>query len=176
MKFWKSGLVACAMAILAVACDGPNAGGDPASEASPFRASQQPLSGNTVLILSTTVSSGMSSPEAVSATLAGFSVEVATPAQWAAKTVAQFASYRAIVMGDPTCGYPSTPLTAAVANNSVWGSVIDGNVILIGTDPVFHFLVGGLAHGGIHSLRQQLPLPPLTAPGQDGLAGPQRGP
>jgi uncharacterized repeat protein (TIGR01451 family) len=92
-----------------------------------------------VLILDSTVTGGSSSPEAQAATAAGFGVDVVTPTQWAAMTQAQFASYRAIVFGDPTCTSTSTgPLAAAEANRTTWSPVVDGNIVVIGTDPAYH--------------------------------------
>ena len=104
-------------------------------------------SAGTVLILSTSVTGGASSREAQAATAAGHSVEIATPAQWAAKTAADFATYAALILGDPTCGgyggVTAPYITAAEANRTVWSPVIDGNVVVIGTDEVFHHFQGG---------------------------------
>ena len=94
---------------------------------------------NKVLILGTTVTNGLNSIEALAARNLGYTVEIATDAAWAAKTSADFATYRAIILGDPTCGrLPSIQLAAAVKNRHVWGPVVDGNVIVVGTDPVLH--------------------------------------
>jgi hypothetical protein len=51
-------------------------------------------------------------------------------------TTAQFSSYKALIIGDPTCS--ETVPTAAVASASAWGPAVTGNTIIIGTDPVFH--------------------------------------
>jgi hypothetical protein len=98
----------------------------------------QATNDHTVLILGETVTGGSSSLEAVAAANLGYDVHVVTDAQWAAMTAADFATYRAIVMGDPTCVYSEAPIDAALANNSTWGGVVDGNVVVIGTDPVYH--------------------------------------
>lgn len=108
-----------------------------------------------VLILSTTVTGGTSSLEAslagsgtVSAgplgtlTGLGFTVDVVSPATWASMTTAQFASYQAIILGDPTCSTSPSSAAAAIANTDVWGPAVTGNVVVIGTDPVFHFTFG----------------------------------
>lgn len=94
------------------------------------------------------MSGGTSSVEAQAATALGYKVEVATNAQWAAKTQADFAGYRALILGDAACG---GSITAAVANKSVWGPVINGNVFIVGSDPVFHNSQGGgaLTNNGI---------------------------
>jgi uncharacterized repeat protein (TIGR01451 family) len=95
---------------------------------------------HTVLILDPTVTGGAASLEAVQAVSLGFTVEVATAAQWAAKSQADFATYRALVLGDPTCGSGTTPIAAAVANRTTWSPAITGNVIVIGTDEVYHHI------------------------------------
>jgi hypothetical protein len=90
-----------------------------------------------VLILAATVDGGSSSPEAQSATALGFGVDLVDDSTWAAMTQAQFASYRAIVIGDPDCGDDSN-WAAATANTGTWAPTVNGNVISIGTDPDFH--------------------------------------
>jgi hypothetical protein len=52
-------------------------------------------------------------------------------------TAADFAQYRAIILGDPRCQGVSAA-QAAVNNRMVWGPVVNGNVFIIGTDPAFH--------------------------------------
>jgi hypothetical protein len=101
-----------------------------------------------VLILDSTVTGGLASDEAMAAIAAGKTVELATPAQWAAKTAAEFGAYDALILGDPTCGgfggSTAPYLTAAEANRTVWSPEIDGNIVVIGTDEVFHRSQGGL--------------------------------
>ncbi len=91
-----------------------------------------------VLILEPTVEGGAASREAKAAEEAGRSVEVATPAQWEAMTTAQFAEYDALILGDPTCGESTSLIAAAEANAATWNAAVNGNVIVIGTDPNFH--------------------------------------
>jgi hypothetical protein len=100
-----------------------------------------------VLILGGTVTGGAASNEANAATAAGLGVDVVTDAQWAAMTTAQFHDYNALILGDPTCFGPGTSssIATATANNSVWGPAVDGNVLVVGTDEVFHDSQGGLA-------------------------------
>ncbi len=69
----------------------------------------------------------------------GYSVTIATAAQWDAMTSAQFASYQLLVIGDPQCD--STGMAAAV-NESTWMPAVNGNVIVIGTDPAYHYAFG----------------------------------
>ena len=59
--------------------------------------------GNSVLILDDTVSGGAASNEASKAAAQGFTVVVATAAQWSAATTAEFSTYKALILGDPTC-------------------------------------------------------------------------
>jgi hypothetical protein len=98
-----------------------------------------------VLILSSTVSGGTASIEATKAASLSFSVDVVTPAQWSTLTAADFAGYRAIILGDPTCGVGESPIAAAIANARVWGPVVNGNVVVIGTDPAYHAQFGSMA-------------------------------
>jgi hypothetical protein len=90
-----------------------------------------------VLILSTSVYGGLSSPEAQIATGMGFGVDVVTPAVWQNMLPSDFTKYRAIILGDPGCGGVSD-VTEAEANTSTWGPVVNGNIIIIGTDPTVH--------------------------------------
>jgi hypothetical protein len=91
-----------------------------------------------VLILEGSVTGGSSSLEAVAAANLGYTVVVANDATWASMSAADFASYRAIVVGDPTCVYGESAVDGAINTGSVWGPELDGNIVIIGTDPVFH--------------------------------------
>jgi hypothetical protein len=94
--------------------------------------------GHTVLILATSVTGGENSREAQEANLAGMDVEMASDAQWRAKSTLEFASYRALILGDPSCVFSSHPITAAEETIANWGPAINGNVIIIGTAPAYH--------------------------------------
>lgn len=108
---------------------------------------------NSVLILDTAVTGGASSVEATKAAANGLTPVVVDAATWGATSAAEFAGFRAIVLGDPTCGaFGTSPwLDAAIANRGTWGPVINGNVVLVGTDAVFHQFQGGdqLTESGI---------------------------
>lgn len=96
-----------------------------------------------ILILDTTVSGGTNSLEAKEiGTLAGKSAVLVTVAQWGSMTTADFASYDAIVLGDPHCRSGTSAIAAAMANKNVWGPAVTGNVILIGTDTEWHASFG----------------------------------
>lgn len=96
-----------------------------------------------VLILDTTVTGGASSIEAQQAASLGFAVDVVNAATWATMTSSQFAGYRAIILGDPTCSESRTDIAAAEANARTWGQALNGNVVIVGTDAVFHAGQGG---------------------------------
>ncbi len=100
--------------------------------------------GNSVLILDTTVTGGAASVEALQATLLGLTPVVVDAATWAATTGPEFASYQALILGDPNCGTNPVAMAAAEANRAVWSPVVSGgNIIVIGTDPVFHSYLSG---------------------------------
>lgn len=104
---------------------------------------------NSVLILDITVTGGAASLEAMKAAAAGHTVVVVNNATWLAMSAADFASYRSLNLGDATCpGVGTSPwLDAPTANRGTWGPVINGNVITIGTDPVFHNTYGSPGGG-----------------------------
>jgi hypothetical protein len=90
----------------------------------------------------------------------GWTVTVVNGAAWAAMSAAQFASYQLLVFGDPSCGSNPAILQPAVTNESTWAPIVDGSVIIIGTDPVFHngghpgagkLVSKGLAYAGSQS-------------------------
>ena len=75
------------------------------------------------------------------ATALGLTVVSVTDAQWGARSTADFATFKAIIIGDPSCG--STVPPAALANRATWAAAIDGPILIIGTDEVFHLGQGG---------------------------------
>ena len=89
------------------------------------------------LILDTTVQGGASSREASSARTAGFDVTVADATAWTAMTRDGFAAYDLLILGDPDCGSVGA-LAPAEANPDVWGAAVNGNVVVLLTDPDFH--------------------------------------
>ncbi len=94
--------------------------------------------GKGILILNTTVSDGINSLEAQQAQALGFNVTVVDAPAWSNMSQADFAAYDGIVFGDPTCVVGPSRLALAVANVDVWPAAVTGNVVLVGTDPVFH--------------------------------------
>ena len=110
-----------------------DANADNDSDTATTTVSEAPASGEKVLIFEPTNSAGLRA----AADRAGYAYDIKNATEWAAMTTAQFASYRAILIGDPSCGSLPT-ISAPIANRSVWAAAIDGNVIIDGTDPVFH--------------------------------------
>ncbi len=146
--FWRRTLLAGALALaMVVGLGGP---------VKPAKASVAD-----VLILSTSITKpdihgNPLSVEEQEAAALGLSVDIVTPAQWAAMTTVQFAAYKAIVLGDPTCKIGATPFVgAAEANGAVWGPAVNGNIEVLGTDPTFHtqfFPGNGAASSGPRSV------------------------
>lgn len=104
--------------------------------------------GNSVLILADTDGGNRYSAEA---TLQGFTTVVESAANWATYTQSDFASFRAIILGDPTCsGFPTTSITAAEANSATWGAAVGtGPKLIIGTDEALHSQGAQLISSGI---------------------------
>jgi hypothetical protein len=158
-------LIASAFAV-AAAPSGAEQAGDVAPSASGVDASVPPATpgGGKVLILDSSVSGGITSAESTDAQALGLGVDVVIPATWATLTAGQFASYQAIIIGDPPCGSNSN-WAAASANTGTWGPVINGNVITNGTDPVLH----GPSHPGGFTLVQKSVAFAAALPGKTGL-------
>jgi len=137
MTFLKSVLLVAALALISCGTEGGGqlpVGEDPTISTMP----QQVNSTNKVLILGSTISGGLSSREAqaVAAHAPGVQIDIVTPAQWAVLTADQFMGYRAIVLGDASCQSGEAAFQAAVTNRVTWGTIVDGNVAILGTNPV----------------------------------------
>ena len=99
------------------------------------------------LVLDATTVGGANSNEAKAAVAAGFTVTDVSDATWESMTTAQFAAYQLIILADPSCVINTTPITAALSNTSTWGAAVNGNIVVIGTDPTFHFDAGTAGAG-----------------------------
>jgi len=102
---------------------------------------------NTVLILAYDAPHGNAAAEAFYAQAAGYNVEIATAAQWTAKSQADFATYRALILPD----YPAMTVdqVQTAANNvATWGPVVNGNIVVVGTDPSDHPPAGAYMTAG----------------------------
>jgi hypothetical protein len=91
-----------------------------------------------VLLYGPSVFGGANSIEAQQAAAQGLGVDVADATTWSSMTTAQFAQYRAIVIGDNHDSDDVADLTAAENNAAVWGAAVNGNVIVTGADPEYH--------------------------------------
>ncbi len=99
---------------------------------------QEVRSTHKVLILGSSVSGGINSPEAAAVrafTEPDWPIDIVTPAQWQAMTPEQFMSYHAIIIGDAGCMAGTAAFQAAIDNRETWGPVIDGDVVILGTNP-----------------------------------------
>jgi hypothetical protein len=115
-----------------------------------FAASTAHAAGPTALILDPTVSGGSGSLEATDLTTAGWTITDVSASTWDSMSQAQFASYQLLVLGDPTCSSESpTPIAGAVSDEATWEPVINGNQLIIGTDPVYHDTLGGKPGAGV---------------------------
>ena len=119
-------LAALAVAWLCTSSDAVGAGGSDRQLAAP--------NSGQVLVLDSTIQAG--SPLLTAFTSIGEIPVVVTGATWSSMTQTQFATYDAIVLGDPSCG--SIPSAVAAANAAVWAPAVTGNVIVIGTDEELH--------------------------------------
>jgi hypothetical protein len=91
-----------------------------------------------VLLYGPSVFGGASSFEGQQAAAQGFGVDVVDAATWSSMTTAQFAQYRAIIIGDNHDSAEVSDLTAAENNASVWGAAVNGNVIISSADAEYH--------------------------------------
>ena len=92
------------------------------------------------LLFGPSVPDGMGSYEAQDLISQGWTVSVASLDQWNAMTTAQFASYQLLVVGDPYCS--TTAIVDVASSEANWWPAVNGNVLVIGTDPVYHFSRG----------------------------------
>jgi choice-of-anchor A domain-containing protein len=110
--------------------------------AEPGTTRQEVRSTEKVLILGTSVNGGSTSPEAQAVrdfwALTGrpaVTIDVKDAAQWTAMTPEQFMSYFAIVIGDASCTTGTAAFQAAVDTKEKWSQIIDGDVVIVGTNP-----------------------------------------
>ncbi|WP_224246139.1 choice-of-anchor A family protein [Hyalangium gracile] len=98
---------------------------------------QASRSSNKVLILASSVSGGRNSREAqaVVAYSPETQIDVVSPAHWKAMTAEQFMAYRAIIIGDAACQSGTAAFQAAIDTRDTWGAVVDGDVVIIASDP-----------------------------------------
>ena len=90
----------------------------------------------TALVYGPSLYSGATSLEVVDLQALGYSVTIASDAQWAAMTTADFSAYGLLVIGDPRCNDIFSGTLDSLA--AVWTPAVTGNVVVFGTDPSFH--------------------------------------
>jgi hypothetical protein len=110
-----------------------------------------------VLILASLASGGSNSFEVAAAKQLNLTYELVDDATWSAKQTADFAKYKAIVLGDPTCGN-LVDASVAQANTATWGAAVTGNVVLVGTDPTYHGVYGNNKAGAAKLILKSIQL------------------
>jgi len=101
--------------------------------------------GNSVLILEEVDGGSVYSTEAAGQ---GFTAVVVNAATWVTYTQEDFATFRAIIVGDPTCSSDIAMIASVEANRALWSAAVGGPAgsnpkLLIGSDEQFHYGQGG---------------------------------
>jgi uncharacterized protein (TIGR03382 family) len=98
---------------------------------------QERRSTNKVLILDSTVNGGENSREfrAVLPYVPRAQIHLRKPEEWRAMTAEQFMEYRTIIIGDAGCQSGEAAFQAAIDTRRTWGAIIDGDVVIVSTDP-----------------------------------------
>ena len=101
----------------------------------------------TALIDGATIS-GPSSIEQLALEAQGFTVTVIDDATWQAEPQSYFAKFQLLVIGDATCNVDLNAIAGAVSSETAWAPAINGSILIIGTDPVYHFTEFGIPGAG----------------------------
>jgi len=96
----------------------------------------------TALIDGATVS-GPSSIEQLILEAQGFTVTVIDDSTWQSEPQSYFAKFQLLVIGDATCNMDTNSIAGAVSSETAWAPTINGSILIIGTDPVYHYTIGG---------------------------------
>ena len=104
----------------------------------------------TALIDGNTVS-GPSSVEQLALEAQGFTVTVIDDATWQTQPQSYFAKFQLLVIGDATCNGDTNSIAGAVSSETAWAPAINGSILIIGTDPVYHFTFGTPSAGKLIS-------------------------
>jgi hypothetical protein len=75
---------------------------------------------------------GITGDEITHAQSLGYTTKTVTTTEWLAMTSADFAKYKAIVMGDPYCVSNDEGVKILADTKDVWGPAVTGNMIIIG--------------------------------------------
>jgi uncharacterized protein (TIGR03382 family) len=100
---------------------------------------QTARSTNKVLILESSISGsggghGSREARAVRNLDASTQIDIVRPSEWRRMTAEQFMEYRALIIGDADCESGTAAFQAAIDTRNNWGAIVDGNVVIIGTD------------------------------------------
>ena len=79
--------------------------------------------------------SGLTGDEITEAAALGYTTKTVNDAEWRAMTTADFAKYKAIVIGDQYCQVDTNQLNVFADTKDVWGPAVSGNIIVIGMKP-----------------------------------------
>jgi hypothetical protein len=102
----------------------------------------------TALIDSASVSaSGSNSFEQTALEAQGFVVTVIDDATWQSEPQSYFAKFQLLVIGDAACNFDINSISGAVNSESTWAPAISGSILIIGTDPVYHYFGGHIGAG-----------------------------
>lgn len=96
-----------------------------------------------ILFYEPSLSMGQPLNEAKIAQTAGYEIRVADEDRWRSMTTEDFATFDAIVVGDPDCGYADyygepDYMDAVLETRDTWSPAVTGQVILVGSDPMYH--------------------------------------
>jgi outer membrane protein OmpA-like peptidoglycan-associated protein len=101
---------------------------------------QMARSTNKVLILESTVSErggqGGREARAVKSIAPSARIDIVKPSDWRTMTAEQFMEYSAIIIGDAACVSGTDAFQVAIDTRINWGAIVDGNVVILGADPV----------------------------------------
>ncbi|HYI15235.1 MAG TPA: PKD domain-containing protein, partial [Thermomicrobiales bacterium] len=95
-----------------------------------------------ILLFGPTLVAGATSPEYFEARRLGLTPRIIDTNEWQAMTAAEFASYKAIVLGD-NFGTQAGPINQAATNSANWKPAVTGNIIVLGGDLAAHAAKGG---------------------------------
>lgn len=99
---------------------------------------------HSMLVLESAVPGSARSLTLAAAAELGYTIEFATDQEWISRTAQEFASYRLLVTGDPSCGAQG-PFAVAESTKSVWSPAIQGNVVVL---PASTNFLGRVRDGG----------------------------
>ncbi|KAJ2902102.1 hypothetical protein MKZ38_001011 [Zalerion maritima] len=73
----------------------------------------------------------------------GMTAKVVSSDTFLSMTTEEFAAYKAIIISDPDCVASAFPFDTINGAKGSWSPAVQGNVVVIGTDPSYHTDIGG---------------------------------